>query len=69
MDYQIINVEFKIWAQAPEEGALLQRAFTDFINEHAAEGRRVTAAKVADAVGRWKQNAIVRTQVINYFRN
>ena len=68
MEDKVIKIEVSIWAASDEEGAALRKALVDFINEHAAEGRRVTARKVTEALSRWKSNPIVRTGIINYFK-
>ena len=68
MDDKVIKIEVSIWASSEEEGAALRQAIVGFINEHAAEGRRVTARKVTEALSRWKSNPIVRTGIINYFK-
>lgn len=68
MEDKVIKIEVSIWASSEEEGAALRQAIVSFINEHAAEGRRVTARKVTEALSRWKSNPIVRTGIINYFK-
>ena len=65
---QVFPVTMRIYARSEDEVADMVRAVTEFISDHARENRAVTAGKVAHAVRNWKKNAIVRTQVINYFR-
>lgn len=68
MEYKVVKVEFAIWAKSEEEGDVLKEALTDFINEHAAEGRRVTARKVVEAIRNWRSNVLVQNAVVRYFR-
>lgn len=59
---------FNIYAYDEQEVEEARMAIIAFIGQHAKEGRAVTARKVAQAVARWDQNAIVRNQIINYFK-
>ncbi|MBQ8064024.1 MAG: hypothetical protein IJ200_00010 [Prevotella sp.] len=59
---------FNIYADSPEEVEECRMAIIAFIGLHARQGRAVTARKVAQAVSRWDQNPIVKSQIINYFK-
>ena len=61
------EVKFNIYANSQEEANLASQAIKAFISEHAKQGRAVTAVKVADAIGKWKNNVLVRNRIINYF--
>lgn len=61
-------LSFNIYASSEGEVEEARKAIIDFINENAQCGRAVTASKLAYAIRKWKDNAIVRTQVINYFK-
>lgn len=61
------EVKFNIYANSQEEADKATQAIKAFITEHARQGRAVTAAKVATAIGKWKDNVLVRNRIINYF--
>lgn len=44
------------------------KALQNFVNEHAAEGRAVTAQKLTECVLKWKDNLFVKNQIIKYFK-
>ena len=60
---------FNIYAESEEEVEECRRAIISFIGLHASQCRAVTAKKVAHALTIWEKNPIVRTQIINYFKN
>lgn len=63
----IVNISFNVWGT--EEGAAeLKREIGRFIDEQGAQGRMVTADKLAEAIRKWKENPLVRNTIINYFR-
>lgn len=61
-------LSFNIYAESEQEVEEARRAIIDFINENAQSGRAVTAIKITNALKHWKDNVLVRTQVINYFK-
>ena len=63
------EIRFRIYAENIAEAENAQQAIIDFISEHAQQGRPVTGAKIAGALRKWKNNALVRNQVINYFNS
>ena len=68
MEDKVVRIDFNVWANDDSEAETLKKAIFGFINEHGNEGRKVTAAKLANAISKWKDNAIVRNSIINYFR-
>ena len=62
------EIRFCIYAESEQEAEEARQSIVSFIDEHARHGRAVTGRKIADAVARWKDNAIVRTKIMNYFR-
>lgn len=68
MDDKVIKVEFNVWASSEEDGIALRKAIGEFIDWHGQQGRKVSARKLADAIGRWQENPFVRNHIINYFR-
>lgn len=68
MDDKIVRIEFNIWASSEEDGQMLREAIAGFIREHGEQGRKVSARKLAEAIGRWKENALVRNRIISYFQ-
>ena len=61
------EVRFNIYAESQQEADMASQAIKAFISEHAKQGRAVTATKVANAIGKWKDNVLVRNRIINYF--
>ena len=61
------EVRFNIYANSQQEADMATQAIKAFISEHAKQGRAVTALKVANAIGNWKSNVLVRNRIINYF--
>ena len=61
------EIKFNIYAESQAEADMATQAIKAFISEHAKQGRAVTAVKVADAIGKWKNNVLVRNRIINYF--
>jgi len=61
-------ITFNIYAESEEEAEAARRAITDFIAQHARQGRAVTGEKIARAVGGWERNPIVRSRIIDYFK-
>lgn len=62
------ELRFNVYAESQQEVDDARKAIVGFIDEHAKSGRAVTAKKLASAISRWKENALVRTQIINYFK-
>lgn len=62
------EINFKVYADTQEEADAASRALQDFVNEHAAEGRVVTAQKLTECVLKWKDNLFVKNQIIKYFK-
>lgn len=62
------EVKFNIYANSKEEAAEAQKVIIDFINDNAAEGRAVSAEKIVRIVPMWKQNALIRQQIANFFK-
>ena len=58
---------FNIYAYDEQEVEEARMAIIAFIGQHAKQGRAVTARKVAQAVARWDQNPLVKSQIIKYF--
>ena len=67
MELKGYEIKFKLYACSEEEAMETEAAIKGFINEHAREGRAVTAKKVTGAINNWRSNSFVRNQIINYF--
>lgn len=65
---QVSKITFNVWAESEAEAEELSRSIGAFIDEQGQQGRRVTAKKLTEAIGRWKENHLVRNTIINYFR-
>ena len=63
-----IPITFSIYANDEAEAQAARQAIVKFIADHAAQGRAVTGRKIAEALGRWDKNPIVRNHIINYFK-
>lgn len=61
------KIAFELYAYDEQEAESARMAIIAFIGQHAAQGRAVTAEKVARAVSNWQQNPIVKSQIIKYF--
>ena len=59
---------FNIYAENEREVEDCRMAIIAFIGLHASQCRAVTARKVAQALSNWDKNAIVKNQIINYFK-
>lgn len=57
-------VSFNIYANSPEEAETASKAIKDFIDAKARIGVAVTAAKLTEAVDKWRDNIFVT----NFFR-
>lgn len=64
---QVLPVTFELYAYDEEEIEEARTAIIAFIEQHRQAGRAVTAHKVAQAVGRWNKNVLVRNEIIKYF--
>ncbi len=62
------EIRFNIYAEDEAEVEEARQAVVDFIRSHAANGRAVTARKVADAIREWDKNPFVRSKIVNYFK-
>lgn len=62
------EVKFNVFAESQEEADLATIAFKQFINENAQQGRAVTAAKLVNAMNKWKDNSFIKNHIINYFK-
>lgn len=47
---------------------MAQQALGQFVNDMGAMGIPVTGNKIAAAVPKWKQNAIVKAKIIEHFK-
>ena len=53
------EVSFRVFANSQEEADAASRALRRFVDDKARQGIAVTAGKVSDAVGRFKDNYFV----------
>ena len=60
-------ISFNIYARDEQEVEELRMAIIAFIGFHARQGRAIDAARLAQAIGRWDKNPLVRNQIIKYF--
>jgi hypothetical protein len=62
-----LPITFQLYAHNEQEIEDARTAIVAFIEQHRRCGRAVTASKVAQAIARWDQNPIVKSQIIKYF--
>ena len=63
------EIKFNIYADSPEEVEAARMSIVSFINQHAQNGRAVTARKLTEAVSRWDKNPFVKNRIIEFFSN
>ncbi len=63
----VYPITFQLYAHNEQEVEEARMAIIAFIGLHRRHNRAVTAQKVAQAVARWDQNPIVKSQIIKYF--
>lgn len=61
-------ITFNIYANNEAEAADARAAIVDFINEHAKEGRAVSATKIAKAIRSWESNPLIRKKIIDFLQ-
>ena len=64
---QGFEIKFKLYAETQEEVDEAARVIQSFVNEHAKDGRAVTAKKLSEANPKWEENFLVKKQIIKYF--
>ena len=64
----VYPITIKIYANDEQEAQRAQQALGQFVNDMGALGIPVTGDKVAEAMPKWKDNALVRQHVINHFK-
>lgn len=62
------TIQFQLYAHNEQEVDEARRKIINFIDQHARQGRAVTAEKVGNAIDNWEANPIVRNHIINYFK-
>ena len=68
MEDKIVKIEFNIWANDEQEGVALTQAIRSFIDQQGAQGRKVSAGKLLQAVNKWGNNPFVLQTINNYFK-
>lgn len=63
----VYPITFQLYAHNEQEVEEARMAIIAFIGLHRQYGRAVTAQKVAQAIARWDQNPLVKSQIIKYF--
>lgn len=63
-----LPITFELYAYDETEIEECRMAIIAFIGQHRNSGRAVTAHKVAQAIGRWDSNPIVKSHIINHFK-
>lgn len=61
------EIKFNIYANSEAEVQEARNSIIAFINQHARQGRAVSANKIAKAVGNWDKNPLIKNEIIKYF--
>lgn len=64
---KIVTIQFKVWADDEHEATILSQAMGAFVDELGHMGKKVTAAKLTEAMSKWKDNILVRQSILNHF--
>ena len=67
MTMRLYNVTIPVYADNEQDAQRASQMLLQFVTEVKAQGRAVTAKGVADAVGRWQRNAIVKNEILKHF--
>jgi hypothetical protein len=62
------ELKINIYAENEVEVEEARQALAAFINQHAQQGRAVSATKITEAVKNWERNPLVRNAIINFFK-
>lgn len=65
---KIVTIQFKVWADDEHEATILSQAMGTFVDELGQMGKKVTAAKLTEAMSKWKDNLLVRQAILNHFK-
>lgn len=65
---KIVTIQFKVWADDENEATILSQAMGAFVDELGQMGKKVTAAKLTEAMSKWKDNLLVRQAILNHFK-
>lgn len=64
---KVVTIKFNVWADSEQEGEDLKKAIADFIEWHGQRGRKVSAAKLTEAIIKWQDNILVKNSIIKHF--
>ena len=62
------NIQFQIYADNELEAENARKAIVTFIGELANCGRAVTGKKISEALPKWKDSAIIRNRILDFFK-
>ena len=62
-----LPITFNIYANDEQEVEVLRFVITEFIRQHAEQGRAISAVKLTEALRRWDKNPIIKNRIIEYF--
>ena len=65
---KVFPITVNIYAEEEQEAMLAQRSIGQFINDMGHLGIAVTGRKIAEVVPKWKNNNLIKQQIINYFK-
>ena len=64
----VYTITVKIYGESEQEAQMAQKTLGQFVDDMGAMGIPVTGKKIATAVPKWKQNAIVKAKIIEHFK-
>ena len=65
---KVFPITIHIYAEDEQEAERARRALGAFVDDLGQMGLMVTGDRLATAVPKWKDNAIVRNRIISHFR-
>ena len=65
---KVFPITIKIYAEDEQEAEQARHALGGFVNKMGEMGIMVTGSKIAQALPKWDKNPLVRSQVINHFK-
>ena len=65
---KVFPITIKIYAEDEQEAEQARQALGGFVNQMGQMGIMVTGQKIAQAVPKWDKNILVKSQIINHFK-
>ena len=66
---KVFPITIKIYAEDEQEAERARHALGGFVDRMGQMGIMVTGDRIADGMSRWDRNALVRSRIIDHFKN